>query len=162
MLEIRRIEKEFCKRLKVYKKDIEDRWEEVDEYDIIEYRPSNKIINDYIDLWSVGAGYTLWIDPEVLCTLGCVDITIYYNKMFAVSKDRDGIFINQLPALKKMIDIFYGTPFSLQIKKIKGLEFVRYEVDIPKVFTNNFSELLVFTKILDECLHRVNKFVDND
>lgn len=161
-MKIRRIEKEFCKRLKVYKKDIEDRWEEVDEYDSLEYQPTVSNITSYLDLNTVAADYTLWIDAEELCTLGCVDITIYYNKMFAISKYRDGIFINQLSALKKMIDIFYGTPFSLQINKIRGIEFVRYEITIPKVFTNDFSELLVFTKLLDEYLHRVDEFVDND
>lgn len=50
-----------------------------------------------------------------------VEITIYHDGTYGISKEAVPIFINDLLSLKKLITIFYGTPFNLNFEKFAAL-----------------------------------------
>ena len=85
------------------------------------------------EIFSINARY------ENLCILGDVEITIYHDGTYGISKEAVPIFINDLLSLKKLITIFYGTPFNLNFEKIRCVNFNRYCVSIPEIYVEKFE-----------------------
>lgn len=65
-------------------------------------------------------------------------------------------------SLKKLITIFYGTPFNLNFEKIRCVNFNRYCVSIPEIYVEKFEVLINYLIILSSCLHEVKKHVEYD
>lgn len=86
----------------------------------------------------------------------------YWKELANISKEAVPIFINDLLSLKKLITIFYGTPFNLNFEKIRCVNFNRYCVSIPEIYVEKFEVLINYLIILSSCLHEVKKHVEYD
>lgn len=158
---IRRIDKEFTRKMTSYIRTIKELDKEKN-YIGVDYFRSPNTMNALYGLQSLGAEIQLAIDYEKLCLLGEVEVNFYHDGTFSLSKERVPFFINHQESLLRMLKIVYGTPFSLELSKIQTIEFVRYQITIPEIKTTSFSELLVFIRILGECFHQINESVIYD
>ncbi|HAP9434169.1 TPA: hypothetical protein IWJ75_002797, partial [Enterococcus faecium] len=116
---MRRIEKEFNKKLAGYERELKKLGCLDDETGLI---PISK--RRWHVIWwqpvtlakTIVRSYRLTLDNQNLCILGDVEITIYHDGTYGISKEAVPIFINDLLSLKKLITIFYGTPFNLNFE----------------------------------------------
>lgn len=116
----------------------------------------------YPDRDTIAREYHCWIDYETLCTMGLVDILLYYDGTFGLAKYSTNFHIHDVQSLQNMIKFSYGAPFDLQIKKIHGLPMVRHLVIIPEMKTNDPHVLFHSLKQLDILLHRINEYCHYD
>lgn len=150
---MRRMEKEYNKKFFLYKKELE----EIGLLDIEQAEDTKPWARDEIAKY-----FSLEFDTEILCTMGMIDITMYYNGVFGVAKEAIDFFINDLHSLQDVMKFFYGTPFSLNFKRIDRLAFVRYAVTIPEVKTNNFRMFIQYINQLNICLHNIHTYCNYD
>lgn len=156
---IRRIDKEFNRKLSTHIDYIKHRLEGDKNYFEVKHFRSEHNIKNHYGLESLGAEVQLALDYEKICILGEIELYFYHNNTFGIAKERTPFYINHQNPLLKMMTIFYGTPFSLDIYKVPNLEFVRYRIVINEVKTKDFNELVPFILLLDECLHQINESV---
>ncbi|PQF44997.1 hypothetical protein CUS71_14105 [Enterococcus faecalis] len=162
---MRRIEKEFNKKLAGYERELKKLGCLDDETGLIPIskRRWHVIWGQPVTLAkTIVRSFRLTLDNENLCILGDVEITIYHDGTYGISKEAVPIFINDLLSLKKLITIFYGTPFNLNFEKIRCVNFNRYCVTIPEIYVEKFEVLINYLIILSSCLHEVKKHVEYD
>lgn len=99
--------------------------------------------------------------------IGILDIRIQYLNdekvfVFCLSKEDVPIYINNCESLKSIISIFFGSPFSLTIKKIEGLEFARYSVSVTECQVKDAATFNLYLKLLKECVTNLNSLVIYD
>ncbi|WP_288394385.1 hypothetical protein [uncultured Vagococcus sp.] len=101
----------------------------------------------------------LLTDLEIL---GLVDIQISYSLTdnhieYDLSKYTIPIYINDCESLKKCIGVFFGSPFSMIIEKIPGINFARYSIEINKCVCDNPSDFFVSMGLLKDILINIDK-----
>ena len=162
---MRRIEKEFNKRLPAYEEELNKLGYLEDETEMISISKRR-----WHAIWwrpvtpakTIVRSFRLMLDNENLCILGDVEITIYHDGTYGISKEAVPIFINDLLSLKKLITIFYGTPFDLNFEKIRCVSFNRYCITIPEIYVEKFDELINYVTALRKCLQEIQKHVKYD
>jgi len=147
------MEKEFNKNFSIYKKELE----KLGELDMEQTEDPKSWARDTIAKYC-----DLNLDFEGLCLMGLVEITMYYDGTFGLSKECVPFFVNDLVSLQGVIKYFYGTPFELHFRKINKLDFVRYEVSIPEIKANNFRKLEIYIEQMNISLHEIDKHCHYD
>lgn len=89
-------------------------------------------------------------DPD----LSCIDVYASANGTFKLAKKCDSFFVEELEELQKVISIFYGSPFSLDIERINVI-WPRYLIEIPILTFNSLSELVEHVRVLKILLTKV-------
>mgnify|MGYP004449862325 FL=1 len=148
---MRRMEKEFQKWYKQYKKELQT-YGNIDDEDTT-FRTSQSKNNDRD---SIAKDCELTLDYKNLCILGCLDVSMYYDGSFDIGKEQVPFYVNDLISLQKVIQLFYGTPFSLRLEKVNRLDFVRYKVSVETIHAQNFRLLSNYLDQLSICLHQVH------
>lgn len=150
---MRRMEKEFNKIFTRYQKELE----KLGELDTEQTEDPKSWARDTIAKYC-----DLNLDFEKLCLMGLVEITMYYDGTFGLSKECVPFFVNDLVSLQGVMKYFYGTPFELHFRKINKLDFVRYEVSIPEIKANNFRKLEIYIEQMNISLHEIDKHCHYD
>ena len=87
--------------------------------------------------------------------LSCIDVYAFANGKFRLAKRCNSFFVEELEELQKLISIFYGSPFSLNIERINVI-WPRYSVEIPTLIFNSLSELVEHVRVLNILLRKVS------
>ena len=87
--------------------------------------------------------------------LSCVDVYAFANGKFRLAKRCNSFFVEELEELQKVISIFYGSPFSLDIERINVI-WPRYSLEIPTQTFNSLSELIEHVRVLNILLTKVH------
>lgn len=86
--------------------------------------------------------------------LSCIDVYASANWTFKLAKKCDSFFVEELEELQKVISIFYGSPFSLDIERINVI-WPRYLIEIPILTFNSLPELVEHVRVLKLLLQKV-------
>ncbi|ETD05681.1 hypothetical protein N568_0101010 [Lactococcus garvieae TRF1] len=89
-------------------------------------------------------------DPD----LSCIDVYAFVNGTFKLAKKCNSFFVEELEELQKVVSIFYGSPFSLDIERINVI-WPRYSIEIPTLTFNSLSELVEHVRVLKILLNKV-------
>lgn len=89
-------------------------------------------------------------DPD----LSCIDVYASASGEFKLAKKCDSFFVEELEELQKVVSIFYGSPFSLDIERINVI-WPRYLIEIPMLTFNSLSELVEHVRVLKILLSKV-------
>lgn len=87
--------------------------------------------------------------------LSCIDVYAFANGKFRLAKRCNSFFVEELEELQKVISIFYGSPFSLDIERINVI-WPRYSLEIPTQTFNSLSDLIEHVRVLNILLTKVH------
>lgn len=160
---MRRIDKEFSKKIEIYEKELAKfGWLEDDRENTHKNFYRSTSVDWYNISKTVGGSYILRLDWDVLELLGFVEINMYHDNSFGISKECVPFDVNDLESLQKVIEIFFGSPFDIELEKIRSAEFIRYTITLNEIKAKNFEQLLTYLTILNNCLHKVHGNVEYD
>jgi hypothetical protein len=119
-------------------------------------------------------GYFPWLEDEQdiyafelnfvdssIDELSIIDINVNDNDTFELEKYSLTFFIAEYEELQKVISIFYGSIFSLNLERIL-VNWVRYSITIPLITAKNIEELKEYVRTLKYLLEKVYSEVKQD
>lgn len=160
---MRRMEKEFSKKIELYEKGLSKfGWLEDDRENTHKsfYRSTSVEWNNISK--TVGGSYVLRLDWDLLELLGFIEINMYHDNSLGISKECVPFYVNDLESLQEIIKIFFGSPFDIQLERVRSVEFTRYVVTLTEIKAKNFEQLLAYVKLLKNCLHKVHENIEYD
>lgn len=93
-------------------------------------------------------------DPGIYC----VEVYASSTGAFQLAKQSISFYVEELEELEKIISIFYGSPFSLEIERIHVL-WPRYLIKIPLLELKSLPELIEHVRLLKILLSKVSKII---
>ncbi|WP_165007516.1 hypothetical protein [Enterococcus sp. ZJ1668] len=112
---MRRMEKEFKKKMVQYIKVLK----ELGNLEFISKQRYFDICWHSVDLHASGEFYWLAVEYDKIDSFGEIELQFYYDNTFGISKYQLPFYVNDCLSLMKIVEIFFGTPFDLQIEKIR-------------------------------------------
>ncbi|MGM0020256.1 hypothetical protein IGK80_001135 [Enterococcus sp. DIV0609] len=93
--------------------------------------------------------------------LSIIDINVNNDGTFEIGKYSLTFFVAEYEELQKVISIFYGAIFSLELERIL-VNWVRYSITIPLITANTIEELKEYVRTLKYLLEKVYNEVKQD
>jgi len=157
------LEREFSEKITRYEKALEKYGIlENEMWQISEEEKLTSSTNKIPDFRAIVGYYFLNLNYEKFSLLGAIEITMYGDNSFGIGNERVPFYINDFYSIQELITIFYGTSFNLKLDRIRSVDFVRYAITLPEIRAKDFSKLLVYVRLLNECLHKVHEKVVYD
>lgn len=86
--------------------------------------------------------------------LYCVEVYASSTGAFQLAKQSLSFYVEELEELEKIISIFYGSPFSLNIQRIQVL-WPRYLIEFPLIEVETLESLVEHVRTLKLLLEKV-------
>ena len=103
--------------------------------------------------------FTYYIDLNIIpghLDINIIDVHMKTDGSLFLEKREVGFCVEELAELKRVLSIFYGSPFSLHIEPIEDLE-PKYLICIPPIHLNTLEELKAHIHALKRLLTKVSK-----